>query len=386
GRARAGRPLRCARVRRGRGPQLRVWWAWFSSGWDWSWVRSRELDCLDFAELLQAEAAQFTSVAGLAVAAEGRGGVEPAAVDGDLTGPHPAGHGEGPVGVGRPDRAGEAVVGGVGQFHCVVDVAVAEHGEHGSEDFFARGCGVAVQSRQYGGGHEVSLFGHVGVGSTGGEDRAVLAGLLQVPQDAAVGVGRGQRPDTGGRVSGVAHGFAAGRVHGEGDRFLVAVVRHEQAGQGGAGLAGVEQAVGDDGVRRGRQVGVVEDNSGGFAAELQGDLLDGGGGHFGDAASGTGGAGEGDHVHVRVGRQCFADYGAGAGDEVEHAGWEADRVDDLGEEERRERGDLAGFEDDGAARGEGGGDLRDDLVQRIVPRGDGADDADGFAEDEGVAD
>src|SRR5690606_24329970 len=33
-----------------------------------------------------------------------------------------------------------------------------------------------------------------------------------------------------------------------------------------------------------------------------------------------------------------------------------------------------------------GRDLGDDLVQRVVPRGDGADHADGFAQDEGVAD
>src|SRR5690606_34834213 len=47
--------------------------------------------------------------------------------------------------------------------------------------------------------------------------------------------------------------------------------------------------------------------------------------------------------------------------------------------------DLAGLEDDRAAGGEGGGHLRDDLVERVVPRRDAADDADGLFDDERVA-
>ena len=82
----------------------------------------------------------------------------------------------------------------------------------------------------------------------------------------------------------------------------------------------------------------------------------------------------------------LADDRARAGDQVEHAGRQADLVDDLGEDERVERGDLARLEHDGAAGGQRGRDLADDLVERVVPRRDAADDADRLAHDQGVAD
>ena len=74
------------------------------------------------------------------------------------------------------------------------------------------------------------------------------------------------------------------------------------------------------------------------------------------------------------------------GDEVEHAGRQADVVDDLGEDEGVERGDLRRLEHHGAAGGQRGRDLGGDLVERVVPRRDGADDADRLLHDERVAD
>ncbi len=65
---------------------------------------------------------------------------------------------------------------------------------------------------------------------------------------------------------------------------------------------------------------------------------------------------------------------------------QADVVDDLGEDEGVERGDLAGLEHDGAAGGHRVGDLGGDLVERVVPRRDAADDADRLLDDEAVAD
>ncbi len=49
------------------------------------------------------------------------------------------------------------------------------------------------------------------------------------------------------------------------------------------------------------EVGVGEDDVGGFAAELLVDALDGGGGGAGDLDAGAGAAGEADEVDVRVG-------------------------------------------------------------------------------------
>ena len=133
-------------------------------------------------------------------------------------------------------------------------------------------------------------------------------------------------------------------------------------------------------------VEVVEQHVGRLAAELEGDLLDGLGAELGDALAGAGRAGERHHVDVGVGGDRLADRRAVAGDEVEHAGRQADLVDDLGEHEGVERGDLARLDHDGAAGGHGVGDLGGDLVQRVVPRRDAADDADRLAHDERVPD
>ena len=107
---------------------------------------------------------------------------------------------------------------------------------------------------------------------------------------------------------------------------------------------------------------------------------------FGDALAGPRRAREADHVDARVGGDRLADDRAGTGDQVEHAGRKADLVHDLGEDERVERGDLARLEHDRAAGRERATDLADDLVERVVPRRDRADDADGLLDDEAVAD
>ena len=67
-------------------------------------------------------------------------------------------------------------------------------------------------------------------------------------------------------------------------------------------------------------------------------------------------------------------------------GGKPDGLDDLGEDERGQRRDLARLEDDRAAGGERRRDFRCDLVQRIIPRRDAADDADRFVHDRRVAD
>ena len=81
----------------------------------------------------------------------------------------------------------------------------------------------------------------------------------------------------------------------------------------------------------------------------------------------------------------FTDDRTEPGHQVEDARREADLVDDLGEDERVDGCDLRRLQNDGATGGERVGDLRADLVQRVVPRRDATDDADGLADDETVA-
>ena len=153
-----------------------------------------------------------------------------------------------------------------------------------------------------------------------------------------------------------------------------------------AGLAGVLVALGDAVGDGALEVGVLEDDVRGLAAELEGHALHGLRGQLADALAGAGGAGEGDHVDVRVGGDRLTDDRAEAGDEVEDAGGKPGGVDHFGQEEGVKWRDLARLNDDGAAGGERGRDLRGDLVQRVVPGSDAADDADRLADDERVAD
>jgi hypothetical protein len=73
-------------------------------------------------------------------------------------------------------------------------------------------------------------------------------------------------------------------------------------------------------------------------------------------------------------------------DEVEHARRQPHLLEHLGQRERRQRRHLAGLEHDGAPGRQRRGDLGHDLVQRVVPRRDGADDADRLLDDQRVAD
>ena len=72
--------------------------------------------------------------------------------------------------------------------------------------------------------------------------------------------------------------------------------------------------------------------------------------------------------------------------EVEDAGGHARRIENLGEHDSVERGDLAGLEHHRTTCGERRGHLYRDLVNRPVPRRDKAAYADRFAQDVGRSD
>ena len=59
--------------------------------------------------------------------------------------------GQGPVGVGRPHRSGEPVVGVVRNRHGVVRVAIGDDGDHWSEDLFSRNAHAVVSGGEQGG-------------------------------------------------------------------------------------------------------------------------------------------------------------------------------------------------------------------------------------------
>ena len=185
---------------------------------------------------------------------------------------------------------------------------------------------------------------------------------------------------------GCADGVLGGGGLDQRQRLVVLRGRHEHPRPGGAGLAAVDEAVGQADLDGLAEVGVVEHDERALAAQLERHLLDGVGGDRHDALARGGRAGERDHVDVGVRGDRLADDRAEAGDEVEDAGGQADLLEDLGQRVRRQRRDLGRLQHDGAAGGQRRGDLGDHLVQRVVPRRDGADDADRLLDDERVGD
>lgn len=168
------------------------------------------------------------------------------------------------------------------------------------------------------------------------------------------------------------------------EELLVAGAGDEQPGAGDAALsAGGEDAVHDAGEGL-LQVGVLQHDRRGLAAEFEGDGDEFVGGGVGEGAAGGGAAGEGDLLHGRVADDRVADDAAAAGQDGEQGGGQPGLgecpVDEAAEREGDEGRPLGGLEEDGVARGEGGGELLGVAGDRRVPGGDRADDADGFVD------
>jgi hypothetical protein len=124
------------------------------------------------------------------------------------------------------------------------------------------------------------------------------------------------------------------------------------------------------------------------SSQLQRDLLDVAGGRAHDRPADLSRAGERDLVDPGVFGHVVADLGARAGDNVHHAIRGAGLHEDAAELDGGAGRELGGLRDDGAARGERGGELPRREQHREVPRRDHADDADGLThrEADGVGD
>src|SRR5262249_50895824 len=102
-----------------------------------------------------------------------------------------------------------------------------------------------------------------------------------------------------------------------------------------ARLSLVEEAAEERAVDRHLEVGVVEDDVGRLAAQLEGHLLDGAGSELLNAPADLRRAGERDLVDERARAQLLAALGAAPVDDVDDALREIGLVDDLRELERR---------------------------------------------------
>ena len=164
-----------------------------------------------------------------------------------------------------------------------------------------------------------------------------------------------------------------------GDHLVVHVLLHQQPRARAADVALVEEDALHDALDGLVDRGVVEDDVGRLAAELEGQRLAGAGDRAGDRLAHLGRAGERDLVDVPVLDDGAAGV-AGAGHDVDDAGRQVGLLADLGEQQRGQRGGLGRLEDDGVAGGQRRRDLPRQHQHREVPR----DDLAGHAERPGV--
>ena len=162
------------------------------------------------------------------------------------------------------------------------------------------------------------------------------------------------------------HSFASTSL---GDALL-----HEQARARAADVALVEEDPLDDALDRLVDRGVLEDDVGRLAAELEREADVAAGERGLDVLADRRGAGEGDLVDA-VGAHERGAGGAVAGEDRDHARRQLGLLADLGQQQRGQRRRLRRLEDRGVAARERGRELPGRHQQREVPRHDLGDDA-----------
>mmetsp|Transcript_762 Transcript_762/g.2982 ORF Transcript_762/g.2982 Transcript_762/m.2982 type:complete len:245 (-) Transcript_762:386-1120(-) len=159
---------------------------------------------------------------------------------------------------------------------------------------------------------------------------------------------------------------------------VVHIIVNENLVRADAGLAGVSQAGAEEGEGGPVQVGILEHNKGGVAAELKADSLNGAGGLGHQQLAHRRAPREADLSNLAAPRELRPDgLGVPAHDLHPTLG-KTSLVGKVGERDGTQRGLLGGLDDDGAARREGRADLPGDHREGKVPGGDGADYPDGL--------
>lgn len=264
------------------------------------------------------------------------------------------------------DSGGQTVRGVVAQGNDLLLVLELGDGADGAENLLLHDLHVGTNVREDGRLDEVALV-TVAVTANLHSGALLLAGL-DVAHDAVVL----QLADLGALeslgVEGVANLVGLGALLEGIEELVVDALVDEDTRAGAAALAVVEVDAEVDPRDGLLDVGVGEDDVGGLATQLEGDLLQvGGGGGLHDGAANDGGAGEGDLVDVHVGRDGSTGDLAEAGDEVEDTGGEAGLLDEVGEDETRQGRLLGRLHDNGVAGGQGRADLPGKHEQGEVP-------------------
>ena len=196
--------------------------------------------CFDFLKFADPVGTPFAAEAALLVAAARRVGAEDRRVDVDRAGAQPARHRHRRRHVGAVDLTGQAVEAVVGDRHGVVEIAVAQHADHRTEDLFLRSRIGVVRQVEHRGLEVVAAVETRGAAAAAEHLAAVLFGQLRrsartcsrcaalIIGPMIATVGRWARPTLMRAVD------RADRLQ----HFFLAVLRNQHPGGRHAGLAG----------------------------------------------------------------------------------------------------------------------------------------------------
>ena len=292
------------------------------------------------------------------------------------------GHSERPGGVAREHVVVEAELRVVGDGHALVIIIEGNSHDHWAEDLFAGHLHLVGPGDER--GLDVVPGGHV-LGTTAADDDLALGPTrLDVVEDALLLGSGDHRADDGGGLGRVADGQATGE-HGQPfDDLVEDAPMDDGPGRGGADLSGVEGPCRADGHDGGLDVGIVEHDSGSFAAELHEQTLHGRRTGRSDPRADGGGPGEGDHVDIRGGGEHGRRLRPLGADQVDDAGRKAHFVEDTGQLHDGQRVLRGRLDDDGIAHCKCRGDLAGHVGQRKVVAGDSGDHTHGLTVGEGA--
>src|SRR5262245_43458174 len=333
-------------------------------------------DLLDLEEVVQPVVAELAPHAALLVSApdpfHGLGVVVP---NPDRARANPPGDAHGARVVGAPHAGDQAKVHRVRQLDRLGLVAERRHGDDGTEDLFLAEPGRVVDAVEDCGLDVVAVV-VAGAGkfvAAGDQPEPLVHAVLDVLLDHAL-LDRGdQRPHVGGRFRRMPDLDLPRQLRHAGQELLVNALLHEQARGGAARLAGVAEHAEDGGAGRRLDIGVVEDQVRGLAAQLEADALHLHAGLGPDPLARPCLAGEGDLVDLLAGDDLRAHDGPRPWHQVQDSLRKPGLLYELHQLVGRGRRVARRLDHDRAAGGDGGSDLPRRLRQGEVPGRDHAD-------------
>jgi hypothetical protein len=254
------------------------------------------------------------------------------------------------------DSGSETVSGVVGEVKDLSLVLELGNSADGAENLLLHDLHVGADVGEDGGLDEVTLVTETLTTDLDG-GTLVLAGL-DVAHDAVVLELRDLRTLEGLLVEWVTNLVLLSSLLEGSEELVVDGLLDEDTGTGTAALAVVVVDTEVDPVNGLLDVGVLEDDVGGLATKLEGDLLEvGGSSSLHDLSANDGGTSEGDLVNVHMRGESGTGSLAVTGDKVEDTGRETSLLDELSEDESGERSLLSSLHDDSVTSGQGRSDL-----------------------------